>query len=263
MAKDPAFLFYTGDFSTGTQFFSDEQVGIFMRLLMAQHQHGHLSEKHIKIICKRYDNDIKEILKKFAQDGDGNWYNERLEIEIFKRKSYIESRSNNRKSSSYAKKDMINISNSYVNHMENENKDENIIDNDTKIDSLKTINIPAKKNSKKFVVPDEIEIINYFVDKTKYNWTDSFAEQQAKSFNNYYTSNGWKVGKNPMKDWKAAASGWISRTEKNEFNTQKNGTNNNNTQRPTTAAERRKLEVERILRYAATGNPNPTNPTGN
>jgi hypothetical protein len=27
-------------------------------------------------------------------------------------------------------------------------------------------------------------------------------------FFNYYTSNGWKVGKNPMKDWKAAVRSW-------------------------------------------------------
>ena len=26
----------------------------------------------------------------------------------------------------------------------------------------------------------------------------------AERFVNYYTANGWKVGKNPMKDWKAA-----------------------------------------------------------
>lgn len=27
----------------------------------------------------------------------------------------------------------------------------------------------------------------------------------ADRFVDYYTSNGWKVGKNPMKDWKAAS----------------------------------------------------------
>ena len=31
---------------------------------------------------------------------------------------------------------------------------------------------------------------------------------------NYYTANGWKVGKNPMKDWKAAVRTW----ERNESN---------------------------------------------
>lgn len=32
-------------------------------------------------------------------------------------------------------------------------------------------------------------------------------------FINYYTANGWKVGKNPMKDWKAAVRSW----ERNVF----------------------------------------------
>ena len=35
----------------------------------------------------------------------------------------------------------------------------------------------------------------------------------------FYTSNGWKVGKNPMENWKAAVINW----EKNNFNDSKNG----------------------------------------
>jgi len=38
-------------------------------------------------------------------------------------------------------------------------------------------------------------------------------------FFDYYESNGWKVGKNPMKDWKAAARGW-SKRQGNYFNKQ-------------------------------------------
>ena len=30
-------------------------------------------------------------------------------------------------------------------------------------------------------------------------------------FWNYYESNGWKVGKNPMKNWKAACNTWNSK----------------------------------------------------
>ena len=30
----------------------------------------------------------------------------------------------------------------------------------------------------------------------------------AEKFIDYYTSNGWKVGKNSMKDWKAAVRTW-------------------------------------------------------
>lgn len=120
MAKDPAFLFYPNDFSSGTQFFSDEQVGKYIRLLMAQHQHGHLPENHMIFICKSYD---KDIFSKFVQDSEGRWYNERLEIELDKRKNYISSRSKNKEGKT---KEKI-ISKSYENHMVNEN--ENINDN--------------------------------------------------------------------------------------------------------------------------------------
>lgn len=120
MAKDPAFLFYTGDFATGTQFFNNEQVGVYIRLLMAQHQHGRLSEKQVKIICPNYDYDV---ISKFEKDEQGFFYNKRLEEEISKRKAFSESRSKNKKGKT---KEVINTSKSYDNHMEdeNENKDE-------------------------------------------------------------------------------------------------------------------------------------------
>jgi uncharacterized protein YdaU (DUF1376 family) len=38
--KDPAFLFYSQDFITGTMFMNDECVGKYIRLLCVQHQHG-------------------------------------------------------------------------------------------------------------------------------------------------------------------------------------------------------------------------------
>ena len=92
MAKDPAFLFYTGDFTTGTQFFSDDQLGKYLRLLMAQHQHGRLTEKQINFISQKDE----DILLKFKIDETGLYYNERLEVEINKRKAFSESRRNSR-----------------------------------------------------------------------------------------------------------------------------------------------------------------------
>lgn len=117
MAKDPAFLFYTNDFERGVQFFSDEQVGKYLRLLMAQHQHGHLDEKYMIFICKSYD---KDIFSKFVQDSEGKWYNQRLELEANKRKKFVESRSNNKSGKKI-------ISPSYENHMENDNENDNVI----------------------------------------------------------------------------------------------------------------------------------------
>lgn len=42
---------------------------------------------------------------------------------------------------------------------------------------------------------------------------------QATQFHAYYASNGWRVGKNPMRDWQSAARGWIARQR--EFDAQR------------------------------------------
>jgi hypothetical protein len=117
MSKDPAFLFYSSDFLTGTMFMDNEQVGKFIRLMCAQHQKGRLSEKDMLKICGTHDVDIFE---KFERDEAGNYFNPRLEQEVDKRKAYSESRRNNRKK----KEDMLITSKTYVLHMENENENE-------------------------------------------------------------------------------------------------------------------------------------------
>lgn len=35
--------------------------------------------------------------------------------------------------------------------------------------------------------------------------------RQAETFHAYYESNGWKIGKNPMKSWKATVTTWVKR----------------------------------------------------
>lgn len=35
----------------------------------------------------------------------------------------------------------------------------------------------------------------------------------SERFVNYYTSNGWMIGKNPMQDWKAAVRNWVSKED--------------------------------------------------
>lgn len=62
---------------------------------------------------------------------------------------------------------------------------------------------PEAKTAR-FHPPDIAEVKAYFAEKGGTN-------AQAERFFSYYESNGWRVGKNPMKKWKAAASGWISR----------------------------------------------------
>ena len=108
MSKDPAVLFYTSDFLSGTFTMTDEQVGKYIRLLCLQHQKGKLTEKDMLSICKAYDNEIWE---KFEQ-VDGFFINDRMYNEAIRRSKFTESRRNNAKS---VKTD--SISEAYAKHM--------------------------------------------------------------------------------------------------------------------------------------------------
>lgn len=178
MSKDPAFLFYSSDFLTGTLLMSMEQKGKFITLLCIQHQKGHLSEKDMLHICGSYDEDV---FTKFQKDEQGKFYNIRLEEEVDKRKAYSESRRNNRKK----KEDMNNTSLSYVEHMENENENENLIE---------------KKKVARFQKPT--------IEQLKEYMSEQGMNDIAENWLNHYEANGWMVGKVKMKDWKASVRTW-------------------------------------------------------
>ena len=63
---------------------------------------------------------------------------------------------------------------------------------------------PAPTGSTRFVPPELEAVQAYFAGK-------GGTAEQAQRFRDYYESNGWRVGRNPMKSWQAAASCWIAR----------------------------------------------------
>ena len=95
MAKDPAFLFYYQDFLVGTDYMSNESVGAYIRCLCHQAHKGHISKQHMLNICKR-QRVHNSIIEKFVSDGNGNFFNEKLDSIIRQRKEYSESRRKNR-----------------------------------------------------------------------------------------------------------------------------------------------------------------------
>jgi hypothetical protein len=87
--KDPAVLFYTQDFLTGTLLMTYEQRGKYITLLCLQQQNGRLSEKDLMRVCGEKDEDL---WIKFDRHDDGFYYNGRMLLETSKRKKYTESR---------------------------------------------------------------------------------------------------------------------------------------------------------------------------
>lgn len=159
--KNPAILFYTGDFITGTLFLTNEEVGAYIRALCMQHQKGHLEENDLMQICKK-KSIFDTILLYFKKDKKGLYYNKRMDLEKEKRQKYSESRAKNR---SKSKKDMKIISNTYEEHMENENENENenIYNN---INNKYILNLYSKVINNN-ISSIELEKLNYYLNVFK------------------------------------------------------------------------------------------------
>jgi len=69
----------------------------------------------------------------------------------------------------------------------------------------------------KFIKPSAEEVFEYMVEREF-----EFAKIESEKFINFFESKGWKVGKNPMKNWKSAVANWIINFyDRNKINTTK------------------------------------------
>ena len=206
MSKDPAFLFYSSDFLTGTMFMTNEQVGLYIRLLCAQHQHGgRIDTNVLRTQCDSITNG-SSVYSKFQHDDTGS-YSIRLDEEMKKRKEKgIKARESVNKRWN---KDLYD-SNTNVLRSEDENE---IVNEDKTVTEIKKES--PKEN--RFTKPTQKEISIYLSEKyptANQNAINTFSEK----FWNHYENNGWKIGKNKMKSWILAFSSWNETIQKDLFN---------------------------------------------
>jgi hypothetical protein len=90
--------------------------------------------------------------------------------------------------------------------------------------------------SKRFLIPSILEISTYCQERKN--------EINAEQFYDHYQSNGWMVGKNKMKDWKAAVRTW----EKNGYSKPQQSNNNQITTQNGTLQERKYAHVHKAIR---------------
>lgn len=221
MAKDPAFLFYSSDFLNGVSDLTMEERGQFITLLCLQHQKGTLTDKTIRLSLGSVSVDV---LSKFSKDKDGNYFNERLNEEIEKRIQFTESRRNNGSKGGRPKVNTKPLGLAKHNLMEDVNENEN-----------EDINI----NKNRCTFEQAYEYMSNRIGKEQ-------AKAEAEKFVNYYESNGWKVGKNPMKSWTHAVNNWI-----NNAKIYAKGTTNN--QRKLTKGEQFNLDGYNLINATTYG----------
>lgn len=115
MAKDPAFLFYPGDYLRDTQCLS-EKVQVSYDRIMCEHMRNIcISQEQLNFFTKRLNLEEKQELAMVLTKVEGGYQIDWVVESICKRRKYSKSRSDNRK----GKK--ANISLSYDPHMEIEN----------------------------------------------------------------------------------------------------------------------------------------------
>lgn len=88
----------------------------------------------------------------------------------------------------------------------------------------------AKDKKCPFVKPTVVEIFDYACEQLSNDDAVAFTEK----FHAHYEANGWKVGRNQMKDWKAAVRTW----DLTKFVTTKNQTKIKNGKFDSDAAQR-------------------------
>jgi uncharacterized protein YdaU (DUF1376 family) len=172
--KDPAFLFYPGDWMGGTLLLNRSQKGCYIDLLVAQFNNGPLSLEEIKTLLGSDFGQWPKIEKKFTF-MDGRYYNQRLDDEIHKRAKFTSSRRSNASSSSVAK--------ATKEHMEdvNENKDSYELPNWLNIKAWEAW-VNYKKERKQKLTPSTVKLQLKFLEKNLQDHTEIIKQS---------ISNGW------------------------------------------------------------------------
>jgi hypothetical protein len=70
-----------------------------------------------------------------------------------------------------------------------------------------------QEEKRRFTKPSRMDVCEYMAEKHVNDY-----ETESEKFVDFYSSKGWFVGKNKMKDWRAAVRNWIRGLKTNQFN---------------------------------------------
>ena len=144
---------------------------------------------------------IVEIQKIYVKSNDGL----RIWIKNFlkhQKKLPLNENNNNHKQIIYILKDNLSDKEKFKGCSEMEE----LLPENMKL-NVKKKQVKSESNStplSRFVKPNLDEIVAFMKQKEF-----TFSEAESRRFFNYFESNGWKVGRNPMKNWKGAVNTWI------------------------------------------------------
>ena len=195
------YQFNIGDYRRDTAHLSHLEHGIYRSLIdtyMLEESplSGDMKELERKHLIRTANEKkaLRNVLKDFFKFDNSMFLHSRCDEDI------ISYRDKSLKASKSAKKRWEKDANAVRTHSEGNANHKPITNNHKPITNKKT---------KGFIKPTITELVDAFAGKV----TDS--GHQAGLFLCHYESNGWRVGKNPMKSWQHAVTNWISRSKSN------------------------------------------------
>lgn len=198
MSKSPAFQLYAADFDMDTGSWTATQVGVYTRLLLSAWVNGSLPNT-ISGLARIARIDVRNmhkmwsavIAKKFTTDAAGMYVNPRMEIEREKQAIYKEVQS---------KKGVAGNKIKWKDHVAAAIP---VRSPEDRSSSSSSTSIKNKEKNRGFHPPSAIEVSAYCQERKN--------QVTVQTFISHYESNGWMIGKNKMKDWKAAVRTWETR----------------------------------------------------
>ncbi len=219
MAKDPAFLFYPGDWNLGTMHLTILEKGAYIELLILQFAKGKFTKAQAKhMLNGSFDLAWPSISDKFNTDGTFFW-NERLQVEKEKRQKFTDSRRSNGSIRKEPKKDDKHM----LKHMEDENENENSV-------VTNYSNTVTTAPEKSFLWTDQVKNFN-----NDFRWKEKFCRDKnirmpalEKLMAEYLSDIELKEDFKETRELKNHFTNWYNKKSKNGFtdarNEQKLGT---------------------------------------
>ena len=185
--KPPAFQFYADDFIGGTITMNHQERGLYILLLCLQWTQGKVTGDDIARLSSGMAQPlVSHVISKFEEVEPGVFQNARMEAERDKQTKFRANRSESGKAG--ADRRWHSHSTAIVLPLANDS-------------SPSPSPSPINTKTGRFAPPSSEELKFY---AAKIGLPDS----EASAFFNYYESNGWKVGKNPMRKWESAMINW-------------------------------------------------------
>lgn len=194
MAKDPAFLFYPGDYLRDTQCLSEKSQVAYDRIMCEHMRNICITQEQLNFFTKRLSEDEKAELLMVMTKKDCGFQIEWVADSILKRKDYSDSRRKNRTSKSN------NISKTYDEHMVIENEIENK-------EVIKKKRVFVKKT---FIPPT-------FEEFKAYCKEEGYENISKQAYNGYSVADWHDANGKKVLNWKQKLqNGWFRNYNQNE-----------------------------------------------